>query len=46
VIGLARHDCFAVPTQLILSTFAIMLDNAMLDMAHWFGMLFGSGDLG
>jgi hypothetical protein len=41
VIGLARHDCGAVPSQLILSTFA-----TMLDMAHWFGMLFGFDDLG
>jgi len=46
VIGLARHDCGAVPSQLILSTFAAMLVIAMLDMAHWFGMLFGFDDLG
>jgi hypothetical protein len=46
VIGLARHDCCAVPRQLILSTFATMLDNAMLDIAHWFAMLFGFDDLG
>jgi hypothetical protein len=46
VIGLARHDCCAVPAQLILLAVTTMLDMAMLDMALWSGVPFGFDNLG
>jgi hypothetical protein len=51
VIGLARHDCCAVPTQLILLAVTTMLVMTMLviaalDTALWLGMPFGFDNLG
>jgi hypothetical protein len=46
VIGLARHDCCAVPEQLIFPAFTTMLKMIMLNMALWSGMPFGFDDLG
>jgi len=48
---LARHDCCALPTQLILPAVTTMLVMTMLviaalDTALWLGMLFGFDNLG
>jgi hypothetical protein len=46
VVGFARHDCRAMPAQLILPAFATMLNKAMLDMALRSEMPFGFDNLG
>ena len=46
VVGLARHDCRAMPAELILPALTTMLDVIMVDMAFRSGMPFGFDDLG